>query len=301
MSSSNGALSRRGALLVAGLGLVAVSHAAIFIRLADAPALTIAFARVALASLVFLPFGLAAARPAGGRGLGTAVAAGAVAGLCLAAHFFGWVAALGRVSIAEATVLVSLSPVWIALFDAATGRGLPDGRLLGAIALCLAGSAVLGLDGLARADGDPLGLALAGLGGVAMAGYLVAGRTARARLPTPAYVALAYTTASVALLVAALATGAALSGFDTRTWAALAALGIVAQVIGHSAYNWTLSTLPPMLVGLCLIGAPVLGALLGLLYLGEAIPPGALGGGALILAGVVLAIVAEARRAAPPR
>lgn len=292
-------LTRRAALVVALIGLAAVSHAVIFIRLADeAPALVIALARVALATAVFAPFGLIAARRLRGvGGLGRAGATAALAGIFLALHFASWIASLERITIAESTVLVSLTPLWVALFDAASGRGVPGRALLAAIGLCLAGTAILAFEGARRVDGDGLGLLLAAAGGFCMAAYLVAGRGARAVLPTPAYVSVCYGTASVLLAGAVVAAGAPVTGYAAGTVAALLALGLVSQVIGHTSYNWTLATLPPVLVAILLLGEPVFGSLLGWLYLGEAIPPAAAGGGVLILAGIWIAIRAEMRQA----
>ncbi|MBP5859021.1 DMT family transporter [Marivibrio halodurans] len=299
------ALSRRAALIVALIGLAAVSHAVIFIRLAEAaPALVIAFARVGLATAVFAPFGLMAARRLSrdrspGRGsVGRAMAISVLAGGFLALHFASWIASLERITIAESTVLVSLTPLWVALFDVVSGRGVPGRALIAAIALCLLGTAVLAFGGVSRVDGDPLGLVLAGAGGVCMAAYLVAGRGARAVLPTSAYVTLCYGAAAVLLALGVAASGAPVVGFDARTVIALLALGLVSQVIGHTSYNWTLSTLPPVLVAILLLGEPVFGSLLGWLYLGETVPPGAAVGGAAILAGLWLAIRAEMRLAA---
>lgn len=295
-----GGLSRRAALIVAFIGLAAVSHAVIFIRLADAPALVIALARVALATAVFAPFGWWAARRIAGLDAPTrrrSILLSLLAGLFLALHFASWIASLERVTIAESTVLVSLTPVWVALIDLALGRGAP-GRALGlAILLCLAGTGALAFDGAQRVDGDPAGLALAAAGGLFMALYLVAGRGARAVLPTPSYVGLCYGAASALLLGSVLTLGLPLTGHTGETLLALLALGLVSQVIGHTSYNWTLSTLPPVFVAICLLGEPVLGSLFGWLYLGEAIPPGAAAGGVLILTGIALAVRAEMRAA----
>lgn len=290
---------RAHAVLAALAGLAAVSHGVIFIRLADeAPALTIALARVAIATAVFAPLAAAGARRAAalsGPELRRAVRLSLVAGLFLAVHFAAWIASLERITIAESVVLVSLTPIWIALVDIAAGRGRPDRATLAAIALCLAGTAVIAFDGTRRVDGDALGLALATLGGLGMAGYLVAGRTVRASLPTPAYVTLCYGTAAAALGAGVAAAGLPVTGFAAETYLALAALGLVSQVVGHTTYNWTLSALPPVFVAVCLLGEPVLGSLFGWLYLDEAIPPGTAAGGAVILVGLYLAVRAELR------
>lgn len=287
--------SHRTAVLVALLGLAAVSHAVIFIRLADeAPALLIALARVAIATAVFLPFAMSGARrmTVDRRSFFLALAAGGF----LALHFAGWITSLERVSIAESALLVSLTPIWLAAVDLLRGRGRPDGALAAAIGLCLLGTAVIGWDGFRRATGDPVGLGLALAGGVAMAGYLLCGKEVRARLPTSVYVGLCYGTAATVLGVAVLSSGAPIFGYGTQTYIAMAALGLVAQVGGHTAYNWTLNRLSPVFVGICLLGEPVLGSILGWIYLSEAIPALTLAGGTAILLGLALAIRGEVRR-----
>lgn len=294
-------LNRRTALIVALVGLFAVSHGVIFIRLAgDAPALLIALARVAIATAVIAPFGLLAVSARAELPVGAmrrAVIASLLGGLFLALHFASWITSLERVSIAESTILVSLTPVWVALIDVATGRGMPNRRLLLAIALCLTGTLVLALDGAQRLDGDPTGLLLAVAGGLFMALYLISGRQARAVLPTSSYATLCYGTAALLLGTTVFALKVEVTGYGWPTYAALLALGMVSQVIGHTSYNWTLATLPPAFVAICLLGEPVLGALLGWLYLGEAVTVPAIGAGLLILTGVAIAIGGELRRA----
>lgn len=293
-------LNRRTALIVALVGLFAVSHGVIFIRLAgDAPALLIALARVAIATAVIAPFGLFALSvrtelPAGA--MRRAVVASLLGGLFLALHFASWITSLERVSIAESTILVSLTPVWVALIDVATGRGMPNRRLLLAIALCLTGTLVLALDGAQRLDGDPTGLLLAVAGGLFMALYLISGRRARAVLQTSSYATLCYGTAALLLGAAVCALEVEVTGYGWPTYAALLALGLVSQVIGHTSYNWTLATLPPAFVAICLLGEPVLGALLGWLYLAEPVTVAAVVAGLLILPGITMAISAEIRR-----
>ncbi|MDF1733967.1 MAG: DMT family transporter [Minwuia sp.] len=293
-------LNRRTALIVALIGLLAVSHGVIFIRLAgEAPALLIAFARVAIATAVLAPFGLLALPARAGLPAGAlrrAVVASLLGGLFLALHFASWITSLERISIAESTILVSLTPVWVALIDGISGRGLPNRGLLLAILLCLTGTLVLAIDGAQRLDGDPLGLLLAVAGGLFMALYLVSGRQARTVLPTSSYATVCYGTAALLLGMAVLGMDIRITGHGWHTWAAMLALGLVSQVIGHTSYNWTLASLPPAFVAICLLGEPVLGALLGWLYLAEPVTTTAALSGILILAGLAVAIRGESAR-----
>lgn len=281
---------------MAVVGLIAVSHAVIFIRWAgDAPALLIAAMRVAIGTAVFLPFAFRGVSPVAPN-VGRARVLSLVSGLFLALHFGAWIESVQRLTIAESAVLVSLSPVWLVVFDVVTGKGWPDRRTLTGVVLCLAGTVLLGLDGLTRPSGDPIGLALAVIGGIAMAGYLAIGRQVRPILPTAQYVSICYGTAALALAAVGAATGIAVTGLPMDAWLAMLALGLVSQVLGHTSYNFALIRLSPVFASICLLGEPIFGTVLGLVYLGEAVPTATLVGGVPILIGIWLSLQAEVRR-----
>jgi drug/metabolite transporter (DMT)-like permease len=287
---------RAVALIVAALGLLAIGHAVIFIRWAgDASALLLAAGRVAIATAVFAPFAVPAFLDRARRPSARAVGISLAAGLCLALHFGAWIESVQRLTIAESALLVSLAPLWLALWGALAHRRMPAKDLLIGLGLCLSGLAVVGWNGLAAATADPLGLALALVGGIAMAAYLACGKRVRGEVPTHVYVALCYGGASVALALSAVVGGVSVSGLSAGVWTAILGLGLVSQTLGHTAYNFALGRLSPVFVGICLLGEPVAGSLLGLLYLGEAIPPLTLLGGVPILLGLWLALRAELR------
>jgi drug/metabolite transporter (DMT)-like permease len=289
-------------LAVALIGLAAVSHGVIFVRLAgDAPALLLAAARVGIATLVFLPFALkgmfipaTVPRPRGSVLIGFSV----LAGLFLAVHFASWIESVQRLTIAESALLVSLSPIWVALADMMLGRGRPSKGVMTGIVLCVMGLILIGWDGLSNPQGDPVGLCLAGLGGMAMAGYLMIGKHVRQYLETSQYVTVCYGSAAIVLILAGLGLDVAVSGLGMQAWLAILALGLVSQVVGHTSYNHSLGRVSPIFVAICLLGEPIIGALLGLVYFDEAIPEMTLLGAVPILAGLWFAIRAEL---SPPR
>lgn len=279
--------------LVLAIALLAVSHAAIFARLADAAPLAIAAWRLGIACLVVLPLAVTGTR-AGGLSLRPmALATGA--GALLALHFATWIASLDYTSIARSVLLVSTAPIWVAVIQFVIGRGAPARSTLIALACVTAGAAVVSSDGgagEAGIQGDLLALA----GAIAMAGYLLLSREAQAALPFRAYLGVAYGSAALLLWLAMLATRTPAAGYDATTWWALAGMALVSQLIGHSGYNWSLRHLSPQFVAVALIGEPVLASCLGWWLLGEALDWRTGAGGALILAGIALAARAARER-----
>jgi drug/metabolite transporter (DMT)-like permease len=239
-----------------------------------------------------LPLALTAPRRATLGRRATACAAGA--GLLLALHFATWIASLEYTTIARSVLFVSTSPIWVAVLQFVRGAGLPARQTLIALALAIAGAAVV--SGGGRGGGAWHGDLLALAGGLAMAGYFLLSRAAQAEMPFRIYLGIAYGVAAAVLWLAVGLTGTQAAGFDPRTWWALAGMAAVSQLIGHSGYNWSLRHLDALFVAVVSVGEPVLAALLGWWLLGESVDARTIGGGVLILAGIALAASAARRR-----
>ena len=271
---------------VLGIALVAVSNGAIFARLADAAPFAIAAWRVGLAALVVLPLAIAAPRPQPDHLSSYALAAGA--GALLALHFATWIASLESTTIARSVLLVSTSPIWVALLQYFGGRGAPSRSTVIALALAVVGAAIVSGGGTGG-GGALTGDLLAVVGGIAMAGYLLLSREAQAQLPFRIYLGTAYGVAAGILWIAVWVTQTPATGFGAKTWWALGGMALVSQLIGHSGYNWSLRHLNPLFVSVVSVGEPVLASLLAWWLLQEALDWNTGAGGALILAGIALA------------
>lgn len=272
--------------LVLAFALAGVSFGSIFVRLAAAPALAIALWRMTLASAVVVPAAVAtgaAARRAGVRDWSLATAAGGL----LALHFATWITSLQFTSVAASVLLVNTAPVFVALLLWLTGQR-PAARTWAAVALGVAGAIVIAAPASGE-RGSLLGNLLAIGGAVAMAAYLLLAREAQRGLPYLPYVAAAYGTAAAVLWAAVLWTGTDWRGFSPQTWAALAAMAAVSQLVGHGGYNWSLRHLHPAFVSIALTGEPVLASLLAWWLLDEPLTLRIAGGGVLVLAAIVVA------------
>ncbi|HZF14330.1 MAG TPA: DMT family transporter [Steroidobacteraceae bacterium] len=292
---ANGAASPHRLLPIAvvAIAVLAVSHGAIFARMAAAPALAIAAWRLSIAAAfvaLIVPWHWRSLRASMTRSAGLATVG---ASLCLALHFATWISSLNYTSVSNSVILVNTSPIWVALFGWLSRADRPAPRTLLAIALAVAGAAIIGLasgrDTHAGALGDLLALA----GGAAMGGYLLFARVARLQLPLVPYLFCCYSAAAVVLWMVALGSGAAMNGYDAATWLALLGIAVIPQLIGHSGYNWSLRFLHPSTVSVTLLGEGVIGSALAFIYFGEAVPGATWVGGPLVLVAIWLATTAE--------
>ena len=288
--------SHRRSVAVLGLGVVALSFAAILIRLTEAPSLLIAVGRLAVASLALAPFFWARwpkhRRELRGRNPWLFLLAGAL----LAAHFALWIESLNRTSVTSSVVLVATDPIFVAVLSPLILREGLSVRGWLAIGLGLAGSLVIGLPAL----GEPQSLAgnLLALGGAACAGgYLIVGRRVRRDTGLIAYVYVMYTAAALLLLPFVFAAGVRPFAVPAGAWLFIVLLGLGPQLLGHTSFNWALRHLTAPVVAMVILFEPVGAALLAWLILGE--PPTALemAGGAVILGGIYLALTARRARA----
>ncbi len=275
------------------VGVVAVSFATIFIRLADAPALTIAAYRMAISAPVMLALaGGQSLRSGGGLLPGLNLKDLPLVGfssLCLATHFWVWTISLEHTSVASSVVLVTTSPFMVAVASRIIwGEALPRHTMVG-IAVGMVGGAVLALGDLNR-EGDLFGDAMAFLGGTAVVGYILAGRGLRARMPALTYNTTVYAGTAALLLIAAVATGAPFSGFTAGTYAMLLLVALVPQVIGHSLLNWSLAHVTATAVAISVMAEPVLTTAAAIPILREVPPATSVAGGALVLAGIYAAM-----------
>jgi drug/metabolite transporter (DMT)-like permease len=276
------------------LAVVCVSFGAIFVRLAEAPALAVAFYRVALASLVLLPFAGGAARrswPSLTRGQRLILVG---SGVALALHFATWIASLSYTSIASSVILVNTAPLFTVVLSRLFLHERAPGVVLVAIPIAIVGAALIARGDHAASPGSLFGNLLALAGAVTVAAYQVIGRGLRAALPLDAYVLGVWSTAAATLAVLAGALGVPLVGFDNRAWLAFVGLALVPTLGGHGLVNKSLRVLPAPTVGLFLLGEPVGATLMGWLLFDEVPGPWTLVGGVIVL--VALALVV-ARRA----
>ncbi len=275
------------------IGLIAVSSAAILIKLCAAPPFAIAAYRLTIAAVVFVAATLlregSPLRPFSCPQLVIALASGGF----LALHFATWISSLRYTSVASSVVLVQTAPIFVALGSYLVLREPPRPLMLVGIALAMLGGLVIA--GHDRTSGqDPLrGDVLALAGAIGAAGYWLAGRRLRATIGILPYAAVVYSTAAVLLTSLALCTGTPLWPYPNRTLLLLLLIGVVPQVIGHTSFNYGLRFLSASVVSVLVLGEPVGATLLAYFILGEPVSATKAIGGIAILLGVYLTARAE--------
>ncbi len=240
-----------------------------------------------------LSWALAAALPASRRALRarpgrtlllTAFGLGAVGYATQAGLFF---AALERMDASLLSLVLYTYPAWVALGAAALGRERLTARRVGVLGMASAGL-VLVLAGAGGGELDLLGAALGLAAALTYTGYILVADGVVDRLPPVLLSAVVCTGAAASLL----AVGAGTASLDLRlsaaAWGWLAAIAVVATVLGVALFFVGLQRVGPGVAAILSCAEPPVTVLLALLVFGEQLGGLQWAGGLLVLGAVVL-------------
>ncbi|MDZ7265240.1 MAG: DMT family transporter [candidate division KSB1 bacterium] len=294
-------VNRGQAILVLGLGLVAISLASIFIKLCQAPSLVIAAYRLSLASLFYIVFTRWRQGPILATFSRPQLQVVLLSGIFLTIHFATWITSLKYTSVASSVVLVQSAPIFVALGSALLLGEPPRKRVMLGIAIALAGSIVISAHDFSLDQRSVVGNLLAIGGAIGAAGYLLAGRKLRACIDIFRYVTVVYSIAAVLLILLAFGSGLSFLGYRAVDYWLLVAVALIPQVIGHTSINWALKYFSATAVAVIILGEPIGASILALLLLGEKLTLIQIAGGCIILAGVLITLWGETTGSKPKK
>jgi drug/metabolite transporter (DMT)-like permease len=278
----------RVAFLCLLAGGCAIAFAPIFVRLADTGPVASAFWRCSLAVPVLWLWVYA-------KREGEAKSQVSWLPLFLAGIFFAsdlgvWHFSILYTSVANATVLANLAPIFVTLAGWMFWKRRVTRTFLVGMFVAIAGMFVLVGPNFAAGGRPLLGDALGALTAVFYAGYFLAIKIARdARASTARLMAWSTTITAIALLPIALLMPQPFWPSSAAGWWVLVGLALVSQVLGQGLIAYAFAHLPASLSSVSLLIQPVMAALFAWALFGEAIGVFQLVGGAIVLAGIWLA------------
>lgn len=276
------------ALLALAAGALAMGISPVFVRLADVGPFASAFWRVALA----LPLLALWAMAEGGRGaLRAALMSRAVwaAGACFSIDLFFWHLAILHTSIANATFLSSMAPIWVLLFSGLVIGEKVDRKTMGGVAICILGGATL-LGGSYSLDPDKFVGDLFGIGtSFGFGTYFLAVRVARRRLTAGAVTFGSSLVTALVLLVIAAAFEPRVLPSSAVGLATLCGLAYISHCGGQGLLAFALGYLSAAFSSLVIFLEVLAAAFFAWAIFGEGIGLSQAVGGLMILGGICIA------------
>jgi drug/metabolite transporter (DMT)-like permease len=275
------------------LGGTAIAASPIFVRLADVGPTASAFWRVFLALPALWVWARAEAPPRARfvpRFTGSEWRLVVLAGLFFAGDLAFWHLSIVLTSVANATLFVAdFTPVFVTLGAFLLFGERVRALFVAALAVSLAGAAILMSESLALSREHVLGDTFGMVTGLFWASYFLAVSRVRARVSTGALMLWTGMITAAVLLPLAVASGDALLPRSATGWAVLAGLALVSHAGGQGLIALALAHLPASLSSLTLLIEPVMAAVFAWILLGEPLSVRQMAGGATILAGIALA------------
>lgn len=281
--------------LILIVGVMAVSSAAIFIRLCQQVSglngvgfsLFIAASRLIITSIILLPaWDNLRQEKCEKKAYYYALSAG----VCLAFHFACWITSLSYTSIAISTTLVTTNPLWVTIiswfwFKEKISKITLFGIIIALIGGVFIANQELNITGI---NSNPLlGNSLALMGAFFASLYLMLGRESQKfGLTINSYIVIAYTTAALTLLPLPFLFNFSYFGQPNLVYFYLILMAIIPQLIGHTSVNFAVKFISPTLVSLAILFEPVGSSFLAWLLFNENISKGVLRGALMLLFGV---------------
>ncbi len=274
-------------------GVLALTLSPLYMRWANAPGLVTSFYRMAVASLFLTPFMLVYLRKYGWMPWKHALLP-LLGGLFSSLDHGFWSTGILRTTVANATLLNNLSPLWVALFAMLVWHEKLRGRFwIGVVAVLAGASTVLGSTILIRpvfAQGDYLAI----ISSLFYTGFFIFTQKGRSVMETLPYMWLMHISAMSFLLLYNLIFGYSLVGYSQATYLTFLSAGLVSQLGGYFFIAFALGRLPASIVTPTMVAQPVLTALLAVPLMHETLLPAQVIGGLLTLSGIYLVNTSQA-------
>lgn len=195
---------------------------------------------------------------------------------------------LGQTSVAHASIIIGLTPVFVLLFSVLLGHErITTNKTIGlAIAFC--GLAVLQSQTSTKVHASLLGDFFVFIAAVTFAIFTVGGKTVRPYFDGITINTVAYVSAGVILSPVTLwhASRFSFSGVTLTGWLSMLYMALFSSVVAYIIFSHAMQFLPASKITMLSYLQPVLATLFAVPLLGEPVTKSLAAGGALVLAGV---------------
>jgi|TARA_B100001079_G_scaffold262898_1_gene265509 drug/metabolite transporter (DMT)-like permease len=256
------------------------------------PAVVIAFWRMALASVLLWIYSLIKPQ---GRFPHEHLLTVTVAGIFLGLHFACFFSAVKLTSIANATILGTIAPVFTVLIETVFLKRKLFKQVLFGVFFALAGALVINSGGFSILENSALGNALALLGSFFIALVFILAEKIRQNTPTVVYCRTLYFSASCTLFVLSSVLGGAVFSFTQTDFGLFFALAAIPTIMGHSVLSYVVRFISPSSVTAVPLGEPIIASFFAWVLFGEQIHTLTCFGGILVFLGLYLTIAGSAR------
>ncbi len=279
------------------ISIVSVSFAAILIKLSSMGEypLTIAFYRLLFTTILILPFVVFFKKTRDEiKKLPRKTFLIMIGiGFILAAHFAFWITSLSFTSVASSVILVTAHPILVGpvshfFFKEKLSIINSVGIIISVLGVIIlvTGNIQPGVETIDTLEGNILAI----LGGIMAGLYILGGRKIRKTVSVTSYAFIVYSISAIVLLFLCIVFNSRLINISLTDLEIFIAMAIVAGLLGHTLYNWSLKHVRASVASVALLGEPLGSTIWAILIPSIAQIPSnyTIFGGGIILLGIYL-------------
>lgn len=268
-------------------GTFFTSLSSIIIKFSEAPALVISAYRMLFTSLMLLIPVMMSSRHEFKNISKKDYALCILSGVFLAFHFASWITSIKLTTIANSTILVSCSPVFVAFGNYFITKEKLSPKMIIGILVSLIGTTIIALDSKGGTTSNMfLGNALAFLGAIFVAFYLVIGGIARKNLNAGIYVFIVYSVSTITLFVMCFASKTTVYPYSLKEFMLFIALAFFCSILGHTVYNYMVKYVSSTLISVSTLSEPIFASIMAMIIFKEFPSLYTLLGGFIIIIGI---------------
>ena len=266
-------------------GTLCISWSAILVKIANISGFGSGFYRMLIGTIAILPVWLYFRKPVSDR---NGVKVAILCGILFSGDIALWNTSIMLSKATISTLLGNLAPVWVGIGALLFMKEKPSRIFwIGTIISMLGVTIIIGINQVLQANLN-FGNALAIFASMFYGSYLFIARKGRNTLDTFSFTFISTMTSTVVLGLICLFTSTPLWGFNSTTWWALGALGVVPQLLGWLAINQALGHIHPTVASVTLLSQTAFTAVFSVLLLGEILTVHEIGGAMVVLVGIYL-------------
>lgn len=265
------------------ISIIAISLAAILVKLSHAPSSVISMNRMFIAVILLIPFALKYRKDITNLNLIDTLYL-MLSGLFLALHFGLWFGSLKLTTVASSTVILSLQPIIAMIASFLFYKERITFKVFCTILVSFIGVVIVSwgdfnLTDLTAMIGNFLSL----LSVLSIVSYLMIGKNAMLKLTHWVYSLIVFFFAGVFLLIYNVITNTTLVNYSAKEWLLFISLAIF-PTIAHVIFNYLLNLISPTTISMSMLLEPVGASILAIFILKEYL-------GYLQIAGIIIVLV----------
>jgi len=275
------------------IGILCISFSPIFVKLADAPAITSGFYRIFIAWACLAPYCIAKGKLKIGR---KELIIALIGGLVFASDIAVWNISLLKISATVSTLIANLAPVWVGLLGYLLFKKKAGKLFWTGTCIAIAGMVILvGFQSIIKLQFN-IGILLALLASLLYAIYILITKGILQKISTITFMFYNMLAGSMFLLIINIIQQNKLVSYDMPAWLCFLGAGLICHLTGWLTINHSLRFLDSTRVSIALLAQTVLACFWAILLLNERLEFKEIVGSVIVLAGIAVTFLKPVKK-----